>query len=502
MNSNILLNNLGYTTYYTGAPENITESERIYLVKNIPNISLTNLREKVVDLLQNSGSFSIPEFIDNGEERYFFLDTTLENVIDGFDTIIYFNNDGPVGYTTFYDEQKIKFIEKDNEIFFINSINIYIDLDITSEYKVGVRLNNSLLRVRVEDEDSDKILIEDTKPYNFLSIPRFLNHLNKSDNYLRYTSLVSQAVKDNKLCIVTDTLAYNNGQVFSYNMPDFNIKRNPHPLDIVQFGMNGENLFIYQWNDNNEFCIDYLNIFSKYGNPKELLKSSDESKEVMTGYKIHSMSKNYIILLNIKKDNYAIYNIKENYLIDVETNMGVFIDPLDSEEKIVFVDKDEYLINSIKSPKISQELCGIFLNVRNKSRDYYIYDKIGTWFVFKSKANNQTIYSNIYGTLTISDKIKEKPVLINDRCILLQDEDECKFFFFDGNSYKYISPESRNSIEKEENVYIVSNKQGKINQLIEGFRHNPIGESLDIPMICYSAFGTLYYIENNKFKRL
>ena len=178
MNSNIL-NNLGYTTYYSGSPEDIINSDKIYLVKRVNELSLSNLYQKFLEVLRDSENFSVPNY--NEEEGYFFLDTINEECIDSFDTIIYLNSDGPVGYTKFYDDQYIKCIFKENEVYFVNSIKITTKFEVTSSLIVNVELNNSLIKVRVDDEDSGKVLIEDEKSYNFVSIPRVLNYLNKSD---------------------------------------------------------------------------------------------------------------------------------------------------------------------------------------------------------------------------------------------------------------------------------------------------------------------------------
>ena len=116
------LSNQGYTTYYSGSPEDIIKSEKIYLVKDISEISLTNLYQKFLEILRDPNNFSVPNYLE--EENCFFLDTTGGDVIDSFNTIIYLNSDGPTGYTKFYDDQYIKCIFKENEVYYVNSIKI------------------------------------------------------------------------------------------------------------------------------------------------------------------------------------------------------------------------------------------------------------------------------------------------------------------------------------------------------------------------------------------
>ena len=101
---NNALSNLGYTTYYSGSPEDIVNCESIYLVNKIPGINISNLNLKLLEVLQNPESFSIPNYLP--EEDCFFLDTTEGNCIDSFNTIIYLNVEGPIGYTVFYDDLK------------------------------------------------------------------------------------------------------------------------------------------------------------------------------------------------------------------------------------------------------------------------------------------------------------------------------------------------------------------------------------------------------------
>jgi hypothetical protein len=391
-----------------------------------------------------------------------------------------------------------KSIFKDNEVYYVNSIKIITKFEVTSTFIVDITLNNSLIKVRVDDEDSGKILIDEEKSYNYVSIPKVLNYLDKSDNYIRYTNNVTQLLKDPKMCITTDCISYHNGEIYSFLVEDFDIKRNPHLLDKIQYGIYQNNLYLFQWNDQNEFCTVCLSSINKYGNPKVIAKSTDESIKAMKDYSIEIVGYKYILLKHNKTGKKGVFSIPENFIIPVETNLGAIIDPMDNDGDIIYVNYDEILTKSIKSPKINQEMCGIFLDVRKKSRDYYLYNKIGSWFIFKSTINNLTIYSNINGTLTISGEIESTPVIINDRCILIQTDQECRFFFFNGTTHKCAL---KNNNWNDE-VIIVPNKNGKIHQLIEGFRHSPIGNSLDIPKIVCSAFGILYYIENNKFKHL
>ena len=493
---NNALNNPGYTTYYSGNPEDIINSDKIYLTKGVTELSLTNLYQKFLEVLKNPQNFSVPNYLE--EEGCFFLDTVNEDCIDDFDTIFYVNSDGPIGYTKFYDSQYIKCIFKGSEVYYVNSIKIYTKFNITSTFIIDVELNNSLIKVRVEDEDSGKVLIEDEKSYNFVSIPKILNYLNKSDNYIRYTNNISQALKDNKMCVTTDCLSFFDGKIYSYAIDEFSIQRNPHFLDKIQYGIYQDNLYLFQWNDLNEFSIDCLSIINKYGNPKVITKSTDETLAAMKDYQIEMVAYNYILLKHKETGNKGVYKISEKFVIPVESNLGVILDPMDNNGEIIYVNYDEILTKSVKSPKINQEMCGIFLDVKKKSRDYYLYNKIGSWFIFKSTINNLTIYSNINGTLTISGNIESTPIIINDRCILIQTDSECRFFFFNGENHKCALKNNNFN----ENVIIVPNKNGKIHQLMEGFRHSPIGNSLDIPKIICSAFGTLYYIENNKYKHL
>lgn len=501
---NNILNNLGYTTYYSGTPEDIVKSEKIYLIRRIDNLSLSNLRQVFQNILKDSDNFSVPEYLES--ERCFFLNTQDSSCIDNFDTIIYLNSDGPVGYTKFYDDQYTKCIFRNNEVYYINSIKIYTDFNITSSY-IDVKLNNSLVKIRVEDEDSSKELIKEDKTYNFTSIPKIIESLNNSDNYIRYTSNIYQAIKDpKKMCVTTDCISFFSENIYQYYINDFNIQRNPHLLDKIQYGIYKDNLYLYQWNDLNEFSIICLSNINKYGNPKVILKSSEEISKILSGedndFKIETFGYKYILLTNEKGER-RIYSTgieenDDNFIIPIETNIGVIIDPMNETGEIIYVDQEEALPASIKSPKINQEICGIFLDVRKKSRDYYLYGKIGSWFIFKSTINDLTIYSNINGTLTISGDVTETPIIINDRCILIQDEIECKFFFFEGTSHKC----AKKNNNFNENVIIVPNKEGKLHQLIEGFRHAPIGNSVNLPKIVCSILGTLYYIEDNKFKHL
>ena len=43
---NNALNNPGYTTYYSGNPEDIINSDKIYLTRGVTELSLTNLYQK------------------------------------------------------------------------------------------------------------------------------------------------------------------------------------------------------------------------------------------------------------------------------------------------------------------------------------------------------------------------------------------------------------------------------------------------------------------------
>lgn len=493
---NNILSNLGYTTYYSGSPEDIVNSKNIYLIKKISGINLSNLNLKLLEILQKPEYFSVPNYLE--DEKCFFLDTTDGDCIDSFNTIIYTNTEGPIGYTIFYDDQYIKCIFKDSEVFYINSIKIYTSFNITSSFVLNIETNNSLVKVRVEDEDSNKILIEEEKSYNYISIPKILSNLNKSDNYIRYTNDINQVITDPRMCITTDTITYHNGNIYSYQINNFNIKRHPHFLDKITYGIWNNNLYLIQWNDFNEFSIDCLSNINKYGNPKETFKSTEETKRIMEEYYIESMNCKYILLIHKETGKRGIYKIEEDFIVPISTNLGVIIDPLDNDGDLVFINYDEVLTKSVKSPKINQEMCGIFLDVKKKTRDYYLYNKIGSWFIFKSTINNLTVYSNINGTLTISGEVKDNPVIINDRCILIQNNEDCKFFFFDGDSHKYSTKENNFN----ENVIIVPNKDGKLHQLIEGFRHSPLNGDTNIPKIVCSAFGTLYYIEDNKFKHL
>ena len=70
------------------------------------------------------------------------------------------------------------------------------------------------------------------------------------------------------------------------------------------------------------------------------------------------------------------FHINEKFIIPVNTNLGALLDPMDNDGEIIYVNYDEILTKSIKSPKINQEMCGIFLDVRKKSRDYYLYNKM------------------------------------------------------------------------------------------------------------------------------
>ena len=94
---NNALNNPGYTTYYSGNPEDIINSDKIYLTRGVTELSLTNLYQKFLEVLKNPQNFSVPNYLE--EEGCFFLDTTNSDCIDDFDTIFYVNSDGPIGYT-------------------------------------------------------------------------------------------------------------------------------------------------------------------------------------------------------------------------------------------------------------------------------------------------------------------------------------------------------------------------------------------------------------------
>ncbi len=499
-------NDLGYTTYYLGAPEDIIESNKIYLVKDTSGITLQNLQKKFLEILNNPENFSVPTYNETHPilGKCFSLVTSDSLCISRFNTIIYLSNDGPVGYTTFYDDQEIKIIEnkQKNEVFFINKINIYINFNITTSYIENVPLINSLINIRIEDEDSNKILIDNEKSYNFVSIPKILKYLDTSDNYIRYTNNISQAISDSKMCISTDTISYNNGRCFQYALPDFEIRRNPHPLTKIQQGRYLNNLFIFQWNSHCEFVANYINIKDRYGNLKEAFRSSNDYLNSISEYgfnEIEMMSYNHILLKNKNTGEQGIYNIKDKYILKKDNkDFGTIIDPMDNNGELIFVDYTKPLKNSIISPKIDREMSGILLNIKNSTTDLFLVGKIGSWFIFKSKYNNITTYSNMNGVLNVSGEVKNTPIIINDRCILIQDENESKFFFFDGDSH-YCSVEN-NSFN--ENVIVVNNYRGKLHQLIEGFRHTPMGEDLNLPQLSCSIFGTLFYIEDNKLKKL
>ena len=524
-------NYLGYNTYILGSTKNVLECLGIILYnkdefEDIEKISLYNI-DQVFDKVVRSNKYLR---VNRDTDLDPFLYSHLNNIIPGFDVIIYLSNSNntPIGYTEFLS---IQGSERD----------INLSLNLVSDIVEGGEINllNSLSTLKNTTSISKDFTTDDL--YNYPSSKVILDDLSRAtDIYPRYTTHLSSIKKNNiNDNIFLDYGILNKDQFYRLTVSK-NININPFEIDFknYQLGYFENDIVIYSWVDN-KYSIYSLIKKNKFKNPITYTDTPKGYREIPSyplaeSQKVNYFSGKYIVIgveVNGQEEE-VLYNIElEDW---ITTSLPNFvIDQLDVHNEILEYPK---ILNYSNVFDYFPDIINTHFDLKSfsSSNNINIVKKIGGWYVIRQKRlNNKNIliYTNMSKTLYTLEDDSDMPIIVNDKILFTTSinkegkkyysfytEDNRTYFtenvrstlfngkmMFDGNIGAYIFM-SNNQIENDNNrlqyssgaIRIVTVGDDFLKSYLVRYRRNIINENiLTVPEFIGAINGLIFYKSQN-----
>lgn len=546
-------------TRYKNSPYDLIDCPRIWLVNfsgtltrdELETLDFDSIAARASKLPSGRGPWNSFRTLNAGDDpkkvpfKFGYDESTGENVCHKltFDMILYLSESGePVGYTYYIKPQD--FSKDGEDKIRLNELHIYLDFSylFTDEtYDLNNSLETHIRTVFIGNLDNQ---YGGTEEYDYLypikktivtksitKYPRYTNYIHhmKFDETNMIISGNKLITKDyfGKLELLPVTLVYPNVKVSMYNSDLIVLewdKENYKITSLLRSDRNGRN-YVYYRGNTEDINISGGSEITDMTPTHVLLRDVDKyvtddkgNKKLIVG------QENYLYGLIDKKilnkdgnDVRFIYNpyketpgfIVDNLIITDED--GDPIDALNTRSRI----RSEEFIRYINSSMMS--------SVEGERIDNNSYDPsrgirgfIGSFIICNGYSADTTSYYNLEGEIELKTKTTstvvnedgststveiDNPVyIVNDNCILEKKLDSLIFYFTDNNSRIYYNPKLQNKEDDSDRLKYTISMTDTRNQILDGFRKNPITYSV-IPDIIAAFGGLLFYKDRNNVLR-
>lgn len=537
-------------TFYSISPDDLYNCKVIWLIMwedMSPDLTLSNL-EKVVEGVSRLPSSKGPWIstrdwkVDEDPVSIPFEFSKEKGNLDPknpiiFNAIIYMSLSGePVGYTWYSATQGI---EQSTEGAKISKWRIYLNfssIKVLKEYKL-----ENTLKPHIEETKFVGNLDSENSEYDYL-YPTKTSVIRKSiEKYPKYTNYIHHMKFDKSNVIV-------NGNKYISNSYYGKLEINPLTLtyDNIKICMYEEDLVAVEW-DKENYKVTSLLILDE--NERNYVYRKGDYTEL--GIQCEIVDATPMNIICKEMDTYVngvlkpgqetlVFNTKNKSLLrkggdDVKfiynpylSRPGFVVDNRPDDEIVQESSRDDSeegtvlsSINRIKSEEFIQYINSSFYHssgeslITNENYDIGLGIKgfVGTFIIMNTGDDGDTTrYVNVegqiilktYTTSTIinedgstSSKTVPNPIfVINDNCLMEKKPNSLVFYFTDSGSsidYKGTSPDN---IRLRHTIGLSDTR----NQLIDGFRKNPITYSV-IPDIIATFGGILFYKDKNNVLR-
>ena len=511
---------LGYRTHVVGTAKPIIESKRIILYNKYQfasnsaysRISVYNI-ERIYEVVSSS---SLSLVLDkNPEDNKFHYQYSNSNT-EGFNVIIYLSNfdNSPIGYTEFLRTQGKQ-----------RNINIIIDLQTTVEGDIEVNLRNSLAPLR-NTGSIERVFVGENL-WDFTSSNKIKSELDKITPISKYTTHLTSFNKDysSKNIYLSNFLLRQNGEELELSKIDITrfIEADPYVrnFDHYQFSYYGDDLALYTWKDDGEYCIISLTSRNIFGTAYYYLRTDTASRVIPENYQIDYFGGHYIVC----KDG-TILDTLNNDSVVVQGKSGYtnIIDPLDPKSNI-------YELPPLVYDTVFQylpELSNIYLDLKSYMRTYSlrVERKIGTWFILKRVLRGESLYIlvNQYSRIYLTETDYHNLTIINNSVFMIEEDNYYLVYFPEQGEYwterarstrggKLVMDSSLDVLfctgEEEDELYRSYFNDGKIERV---FKVYPIYDSIlnlfrknyydieenTIPNIVGACDGIIFFLTKDK----
>ena len=410
---------LGYRTHVIGTAKPVVESKRIVLYNKYQfasnsaysRVSVYNL-ERIYEVVSSSSlSLTLDKDPEDNKFHYRYSNSHTE----GFNVIIYLSNfdNSPIGYTEFLRTQGKQ-----------RNINITIDLQTTVEGGIEVNLRNSLAPLR-SSGSIERIFVGDNL-WDFTSSNKIKDEIKQITPISKYTTHLTAFNRDHStrnVYMSNFLLRQKEGdlELNKIGITRF-IEADPfvRGFDKYQFSYYGEDLAMYTWKEDGEYCIISLTTRNVFGTALYYLRTDTASRVIPDGYNISYFAGHYIVctdgtILDTLNNDSVVVQGRNGY-----TNM---IDPLDPKSNIYEIPPLVYdtVFNYVP------ELANIYLDLKTYMKTYTlnIERKIGSWFILKRILRGEVLYIlvNQYTRIYMTEEDYQNLTIVNDRVFLLEEPD-------------------------------------------------------------------------------
>lgn len=480
----------GFVTKYNSSPYDVIECLHIRLVywDDYPAITTRNMIEVFSKITSNKDKYPFWDSYRADFDRdtpFIFPGDMVDDPIK-FNIVFYIKEDGtPSGYTQFTEAQIT------NEI---SELWIYTHFRYESEV-TDLIINNSL-EPHIYENIFDNLDVRKSMDDQKYATKFTINSL-YLDRYSRFTNYIHHILTDKNYSIVT------NNSILSDTINSRIKIHNPViPYDNCKIGIYKNDLVISTWND---YLYRVISL-TKIENGKEkiyfsgTIRSSISSGGVgLMDYNISHVTTDYIVChMTVNKDIEDMmvslyYNIArskytyETFLHDSYSYRSGYMVNNSSAEQLSFRDRvaSNELFRKVRSSVVNDNIPGYLIRIE------------GSFSVFKVEYPSYVLYYyvNLEGVI-ISDK--KDLMIVNDCCIMEQDDDNIYCYFTYDNSKvvtkkcPYLSTD-----EKYEYLSYTIERTDLRNKLFTGFRRNPISYE-SIPKIVTTYGSLLFYLDENR----
>ena len=410
---------LGYRTHVVGTAKPVVESNRILLYNKYQfssnsaysRISVYNI-ERIYEIVSSS-PLSLTLDKDQVDNKFHYRYSNSHT--EGFNVIIYLSNfdNSPIGYTEFLRTQGKQ-----------RNINITIDLQTTIDGNIEVSLRNSLAPLR-NSGSIERIFVGDNL-WDFTSSNKIKSELENITPISKYTTHLTAFNRDHstKNIYMSNFLLRQKEENLELNKIDITrfIEADPYVrgFNHYQISYYGDDLALYTWKDNGEYCIISLTTRNVFGTAYYYIRTDTASRIIPENYQISYFAGHYIVcedgtILDTLNNDSVVIKGKPGY-----TNI---IDPLDPKSNI-------YELPPLIYDTVFQylpELSNIYLDLKSYMRTYSLKvdRKIGSWFIIKRVLRGEILYllvnqcTRVYMTETDYKNL----TIVNDSTFLIEEQD-------------------------------------------------------------------------------
>lgn len=510
---------------------------------DLESADMNSIMSKASSLPPGHGPWFSSRVLNSGDDPekvpfwYGYDEETDENVCRSmkFDMILYLSESNEVvGYTYYAVLQD--FTKNDNEDIRLNELKIFLKFSsIFSEQTYD--LDNSLT-VHIEKNFTGNLDIRnDTDTYDYLYPTKKSIITRKITSYPRYTNYIHHMKFDDTNMII------NGDKIITKN---YFGKLNILPLTLsyqnVKISRYDSDIVVLEW-DKSNYKITSLLRTDRNGRNYVYFRGNSEEINTSEGSEITDLTPTHVILRGVDKyvndpngnqvlipgEEIYLYSLSEKKILrkggdDVKfvynpymelpgfiIDNSLEVNPDKSDDYIARYERigSESFINYINST-VFREFGSVRIDNSNyTAKDYIISGFIGSFIITNGGNPDLKYYHNLEGTIGVKSKTKStisNPdgsssevvidnyiYVVNDSCIMERKTDSLVFYFTDKSSNITCNDED------ERLKYTVSVGDTR-NQILDGFRKNPITYSV-IPDIICAFGGLLFYRDINNILR-